>query len=303
MADISDGVWPVTLTPFTDSRSIDWDALDRLVEWYEAAGAAGLFTVSLSSEMYDLDHDERVRLAEHVVSASDLPVVATGSFGESVEEQAAAVDEMAATGVDAVVVNVADVAPAEADEEAWLANARRLLDLTGDVPLGLYECPQPYHRLLDASTLGTLAETDRFVFHKDTCCDAGRIARRLAAVEDTPLSLFNANVPTLSVSLADGASGYSGTAANLYPDLLAWLCEHSREEPELAAELQEFLSVADYVIRVNYPRVAKQYLARGRVEMRPDCRRESSPPSAEGELTLDHLGRTVDRWRDRLDLA
>ena len=28
-------------------------------------------------------------------------------------------------------------------DEVWLANAQKLLDMTGDIPLGLYETPVP----------------------------------------------------------------------------------------------------------------------------------------------------------------
>ena len=47
---------------------------------------------------------------------------------------------------------------------------QKLLDLTGSVRLGLYECPKPYHRLLSAEALAWAASTGRFYFHKDTCC-------------------------------------------------------------------------------------------------------------------------------------
>lgn len=84
------GVWPVMLTPFHEDRSIDWDGLDALIEWYLAAGLSGLFGVCLSSEMYALTPEERVRLAAHVVkrAAGRVPVVAAGAFGDSPAEQA-----------------------------------------------------------------------------------------------------------------------------------------------------------------------------------------------------------------------
>ena len=69
-------------------------------------------------------------------------MVASGTFGGPIEEQAAFVNEMGKIA-DAVVVLVNQLAMAEEDDDAWVTNAEKLLSLTGTVPLGLYECPQP----------------------------------------------------------------------------------------------------------------------------------------------------------------
>ena len=54
-AEFPVGVWPPMLTPFREDRSIDWAGVDRLTDWYVAAGVAGLFAVAQSSEMFALD--------------------------------------------------------------------------------------------------------------------------------------------------------------------------------------------------------------------------------------------------------
>jgi 4-hydroxy-tetrahydrodipicolinate synthase len=51
-------------------------------------------------------------------------------------------------------------------DAVWRTNVQALLDLTPGIPLGLYECPVPYHRLLSADTLAWCASTKRFRFHK-----------------------------------------------------------------------------------------------------------------------------------------
>ena len=50
---------------------MDWDGLTALTEWYLASGVQGLFAVCLSSEMYDLLDDERLRVAKHVAGVVD----------------------------------------------------------------------------------------------------------------------------------------------------------------------------------------------------------------------------------------
>jgi 4-hydroxy-tetrahydrodipicolinate synthase len=297
------GVFPVMLTPLTGSYAVDYAALEDLTEWYLDAGVAGLFAVSQSSEMHALTDQERLDVARAVVEAAGdrVPIVATGTFEGSIDEQAAFVDAMGETGVDAVVANVSRLAGRAESDREWRARAECLLDAT-DAPLGLYECPAPYHRLLSTDLLEWITGTGRFHFLKDTCSDPGRLQERLGTVEGTPVGLYNANAPTLLGSLREGARGYSGTLANFIPDLLVWLCENYGDEPETAAELQRFLSVADRIAHYKYPPSAKRYGARFEVEMTTASRLSNASLSASDERTLEDLYESACGWRERLDL-
>lgn len=298
------GVFPVMLTPFTESYAVDYATLREITEWYLDAGVAGLFAVSQSSEMHALTDEERLDVARTVVDAADdrVPVVATGTFEGSVDEQAQFVDAVAETGVDAVVVNVSRLAGRAESDREWRSKAEYLLESIGDVPLGLYECPAPYHRLLSTDLLEWAAGTGRFHFLKDTCSDPSRLRERIDAVGETPVGLYNANVPTLLGSLREGARGYSGTAANFVPELVVWLCENYEEEPETAAELQRFLSIADRIAHYKYPPSAKRYNARFEVEMTTVSRLSNASFSASDERTLEDLHDSAREWRERLNL-
>ena len=39
---IADGVWPVMITPFTEDNKIDYDAVLRIIEWYDKNGVDGI---------------------------------------------------------------------------------------------------------------------------------------------------------------------------------------------------------------------------------------------------------------------
>ncbi len=279
------------LTPFSATRTIDWSGLGALIDWYIARGAAGLFAVCLSSEMYALEPAERLTLAGYVVrrAARRVPVVASGTFGGPLEDQAAGVREMHAAGVDAVVVVVNQLVPAEAPESAWREAASRLLELTPEVPLGLYECPVPYHRLLSPETLRWAAGTGRILFHKDTCCRIEPIRRKIEATRGTPFRFYNAHTPTLLESLRAGGAGYSGTAANLYPELLVWLCRHYADRPDRAERLQHLLSVCDRAAAYQYPTVAKEYLAACGLPIEPYCRVAQTSLGEPDRTILGHL--------------
>ncbi|HSI83728.1 MAG: dihydrodipicolinate synthase family protein [Candidatus Methylacidiphilales bacterium] len=284
---IAPGVWPVMLTPFTPAGAVDYPALDRLIDWYINARVAGLFAVCLSSEMYYLDNDERIKLARHVVSraADRVPVVATGTFGGSIAEQAAMVWRMAETGVAGVVVISNQLAAAHESDAVWQQRAEELIRATGDIPLGLYECPLPYKRLLSAEMLKWAAQTGRFVFHKDTCCEMKSILAKLGAVRGTGFRWFNANTATLLESLLAGADGYSGIGANVMPALYSWLCRNYRTQPETAVRLQRFLSIADAVVRHKYPACAKHALVFSGLISSSHCRL-GNPDFTEEDLII-----------------
>eukprot|EP00041_Stephanoeca_diplocostata_P011189 m.182051 g.182051 ORF g.182051 m.182051 type:complete len:239 (-) comp18453_c0_seq4:136-852(-) len=208
--------------------------------------------------------------------------------------------------VDAVVVLVNQLAGQQEDDTVWKVNAQRLLDLTGTVPLGLYECPEPYHRCLPASTLQWCAETQRFIFHKDTCCKTGPILEKIKAVRsvgNTPFSFYNANVATLRYSLQKSGNGFSGICANFYPQLVSYLCKHFESSVD-AVELQNFLSVAENVVMFKYPVSAKAFL--GMFEglgISTRCRKPNPPELNEEEmLKLEALHAQALGWCKRLGL-
>ena len=71
-----------------------------------------------------------------------------------------------------------------------------------------------------------LADTGRFAFLKDTCCELDQIRAKCEAVKGTGLKIFNANGATLLESLRMGCAGYSGVMANFHTRFYAWLCQN-----------------------------------------------------------------------------
>lgn len=266
MQQIRKGVYPTMITPYTKDGEIDYAAVRRLTEWYIEKGCTGIFAVCQSSEMAFLSLAERVKLAATVTETANgrVSVVASGHCAETLSEQAKEVREIAATGVDAFVL-VSNRLDLHGDgDDVWIENAARLLDKTGDVPLGIYECPKPYKRLLTPRILDWCLGTKRFLFIKDTCCDPMLLDARLAQLRGSDLLLFNANAQTLLYSLERGAAGYSGIMANFHPDLFACLCAHFAEDAEKTKRLSALLGMMAWTESPAYPCTAKWHLnARG----------------------------------------
>lgn len=305
------------VTPFDSSGGVDLATCDRLVEWYIASGCVGIFSPCLSSEMFDLSEAERLAVAERVKArvAGRVCVVGTGTYGGSIDEQAAFVVKMAAH-CDAVVVNTATLVPEGADDAAWQAAAAKLLELTGEVALGLYECPVPFKRLLSPALMRWCAASGRFTFHKDTCCELAPMAAKLKAVRevDSPFRLYNANAETLLPCLAQGWHGFSGISANFYPHMHAFLCAKAAGGTDVGADaaacvaVQDFISLAEATVCVNYPASAKLYLGLQASDAEPlttaRCRKMGAggspmgaamfaPHQIEALAAMDRLGRRI----------
>lgn len=278
---LKSGLWPVMLTPFLESGAIDWNGLDALTDWYLKAGAAGLFACCLSSEMYSLTPEERVQLIQHIVdyTRGRVDVVAAGAFGATISDQVEAIRRIADTGVRAVVLLTNQFVTENEGDEALRKWLEEILQRTGDIPLGLYECPLPYLRLASTETLRWAAHTGRFLFSKDVSCNVDVQRERIQAVSGTPLSLFDAHRPTVLESMRAGGAGFSGIAANLYPELFTWMTNHWREQPQMADKLQVALGELDRLILFHYPRNAKRFLKRLGLPIQEHCRIPAAAPS------------------------
>lgn len=254
-----DGVIPVMITPFTPDDRIDYDGLERLVEWYIANGSDALFAVCQSSEMFFLSPEERRELGRFVVKAAAgrVPVIVSGHVSDSHDDQLADLRAAADSGADAAILitNRLDGEGATLIErtEALMAG------LPADLDLGFYECPFPYRRLLTDEELKHFADSGRFVVLKDVTCDLDDVKRRLALTAGTRLAISNANAAIAWDAIRAGATGFCGIFANFAPDLYAWLLRHGTAHPEVAREVAQVTILGSMCEAFGYPALAKMY--------------------------------------------
>lgn len=251
------------LTPFTEKGEIDFKGLEALTEFYIATGASGIFANCLSSEMFQLSPEERLTLTKAVVvfAGDRLPVFSTGTFSQDQETNVDFISRIYDKGVAGVVINSNQICDESDGEDVFRSKLESLVEATGDIPLGMYECPVPYKRLLSQELLVWMAATGRFFYFKDTCCDNDLIRERISVSEGSQLALYNANTPTALQSLRDGAAGLSPIGANFYPELYSYLYRNVlKEETFEFMKVWQFLSLNDPVVHARYPFSAKWFL-------------------------------------------
>jgi len=252
------GVIPVMLTPFTDAGEVDYPSLERLIDWYLAQGADALFAVCQSSEMQYLSLEERGAIARFVVreAGGRVPVIVSGHVSETLADQTDELRTMADAGADALVLVTNRLDTANQGTAAFRSALGALLEtLPSDLPLGLYECPAPYRRLLSDEELRACLDTGRFVILKDVSCDLATVRRRLAIAAGSNLTIVNANAAIAGPAMRAGSRGFCGVATNLHADLYAWA--YRAPDTELRRELESFLVTAALSEAFGYPALAK----------------------------------------------
>ena len=232
------------------------------MEYYVATGSTGLFANCLSSEMFQLTDEERIQITKTVVDQvkGRQKVLSTGTFGYDQERNIDFIKRIHGTGTYAVIMNSNQLAMQSESDEVLKKNMDQILASTGDIPLGVYECPVPYKRLVSPQLLGWLGQTGRFAFLKDTCCNLDQIKLKLQAVEGTRLQIYNANISTGMSSIQFGAKGLASTASNFYPELIQYLAQNPNLENKESNKINTFITLMDSLIHEYYPMSAKYFM-------------------------------------------
>lgn len=299
------------ITPYLPDGTVDFETVDRYVDWYYFSGMDGIFAVCQSSEIFWLTLEERVALNRRVYERAKylerthgrpFAVISSGHISDTLEEQARELNAIWESGTDALILITNRLDVSRAGDDAFLRHGEALLArLPEEAKLGLYECPHPYKRLVTPKILDWCKDTGRFYYMKDTCCDASEMARRCRQLEGSTLKLYNANCQTLLETVRNGAAGYCGIMCNFHPKLYAWLARHL-DDP-MADVVQSVLGTFGFTeVGLPYPLTAKYHMGLCGMETCNYARNRKAEELSEyakscmGQMKLatDYLERTLD---------
>ena len=299
---------PVMITPFNLKAKVDLDVVSQLVDFYLAAGVKGFFANCLSSEMYSITEDERLELTQHIVKYVNgrVPVVATGSFGLTIADKAEFTKKIYDTGIDAVILITGHYANIEDSDDILLKNFGQMFKLTGNIPLGMYECPAPYKRIIGPGVFRELLSANRMVYHKDTSIDLEKVNAKLEILKETrnQLEFYDAHSPNAMYSLQMGAKGMSSISGNFYPEILVWMVNNANnpDKQEQVKWLQGEISRVDPLIHIAYPMSAKYFLRKRGLPVRTISRATALELTPEQKKTLDGIHDSFQHWCETLGI-
>lgn len=300
---------PVMITPFNLKATVDMDALNSLIDFYLAAGVKGFFANCLSSEMFSISEDERLEITKHIVDYVNgrVPVVATGSFGLTIEDKARFTKKIYYTGIDAAIMITGHFANVEDNDEVLLRNFEKMFNLTGNIPLGIYECPAPYKRIISVDVFKQLLSFNRLVYHKDTSIEHSQVKAKLdilKSIGNNSLEFYDAHSPNAMYSLRMGAKGMSSISGNFYPEILVWMCNNATnpDKKEDVKWLQSEITRVDPLIHQAYPMSAKYFLQKRGLPIRTISRTFALELTPDQKKTLDDIYTSFLGWCERLGI-
>jgi 4-hydroxy-tetrahydrodipicolinate synthase len=209
------------VTPMHLDGSVDWEALDRLIEWHIKSGTHGIVPMGTTGESATLSTDEHLQVIKRTIEvvAGRVPVVA-GTGSNATEEAMHQTLEAEKLGADACLL----VTPYynRPTQEGLYQHYKAIAEAT-TVPIVLYNVPPRTGCDMQADTVARLSSIEGIVGIKEACGNAERVAAIKSAVAEDFFVLSGEDAQTLQM-LELGAVGTISVTANVLPDLMADFC-------------------------------------------------------------------------------
>lgn len=268
---LCDGAMPILLTAFDDDDRFDLPAIGAMLDFYAALELPGILALGQASEMLLLDDEERRRVAQFVAlrPRGNMRLATVGNFGATIDQQARSLQRIYEQGTDVVVVALS-LLPNGDNLGAQLLEIADLVP--AHVRLGIYELPEPEHRLLTAAEVGRAAASGRYFFMKETSRQPESFRAKVAASAGSPLKIYQANLGMLPFSMQAGGSGFCGWMPIVAPELCAQVCDLSLPAEVRTAAQEALLAFYAVMVAHGFPASAKYILAQRGLPIAPYSR-------------------------------
>jgi 4-hydroxy-tetrahydrodipicolinate synthase len=198
--------------------SLDWNALDALLEWHITSGTDGIVAVGTTGESATLTVDEHCRVIAHVVERVDrrIPVIA-GTGANATAEAVTLTAEAHALGADACLL----VTPYynKPTQEGLYQHYRRIAEAVA-VPQILYNVPGRTGVDLLPETVARLSDVDNIAGIKEATGDLGR-GREIIDICRDKMAVYSGDDATATELMLMGGVGTISVTANVAPAIVS----------------------------------------------------------------------------------
>ena len=229
------------VTPMNIDGSVDWPALEKLVEHHIAQGTDAIVSVGTTGESATLDHNEHTEVIERTVKAvaGRIPVIG-GTGANSTSEAVLLTERAAAAGVDGclLVVPYYNKPP----QEGLYQHFRTIAEAVA-IPQILYNVPGRTAVDMHNDTTLRLAEIENIVAIKDATNDLDR-GRDLINRSPQDFMVYSGEDGTACELMLSGGKGTISVTANVAPELMHRMCTaavagNAKEARELNTQLEK----------------------------------------------------------------
>lgn len=210
-----EGTFTALATPFKDDLSIDWDALDKLVEGQLAGGVQGIVPCGTTGESPALDHEEQLELVRRCVKLAKGKCIVLAGTGTNATRSTIETSQAAArAGADAVMVVVPYYnKPTQAGLRQHFVDVAAAVE----VPVVVYNIPGRTGSDLATETLARICEAaPNVVAVKEATGNVLRAQEIVRTIGSRIRVLSGDDALTLPM-ISIGGRGVISVTSNLYP--------------------------------------------------------------------------------------
>ncbi|MDA9570930.1 4-hydroxy-tetrahydrodipicolinate synthase [Gammaproteobacteria bacterium] len=216
------------VTPLTQSGSIDYKSLERLIDWHIDQGTDGIVSVGTTGESATLNVNEHIEVIEFTVKHVNkrVPVIA-GTGANSTQEAIDLSEESRLKGADFVLL----VTPYynKPNQKGLIAHYEQIANSV-EINQILYNVPSRTACDLLPESVKVLSDHQNIVGIKEAVDDMNRIKSLInISKTDNNFQVFSGDDPTFMHALNLGAHGVISVAANVIPKSISEICSFIRK--------------------------------------------------------------------------
>ena len=217
------GAGVAIVTPFREDGSVDYDSLDRLIDFHCENGTDSIVICGTSGEAATLTEEEHMKCVKFTVERTKgrIPVIA-GTGSNCTATAMALSEEAAGYGADGVLV----VTPYynKATQKGMIAHFTKVAKAV-KVPVVLYNIPGRTGCKMEAETVAQLVNhVDNIVAIKEASGDFSNIARMME-LTDGKLELYSGNDDQIVPLMSLGGKGVISVLSNVAPKAAHDICQ------------------------------------------------------------------------------
>ena len=209
------GAGVALVTPFKEDLSVDYDQLEKFIDFQIDNGTDSIVICGTSGEASTMSHDEQIEVVSACVSHVNgrVPVIA-GAGANCTDEALNLAKRSEKAGADAllVVTPYYNKATQKGLEEYYTTVGNSV-----DIPIIMYNVPGRTGTNIQPATAVKIAKSvDNIVAIKEASGDIGQVAT-LAALTDGCLDIYSGNDDQVVPLLALGGKGVISVLSNVAP--------------------------------------------------------------------------------------
>ena len=250
------------VTPMLENGSLDFNALEALIEWHIESGTNGIVSVGTTGESATVSVPEHLEIINKTINFVDgrVPVIA-GTGGNSTQEAIELTQTAAELGADyALLVTPYYNKP---NQEGLFQHFIKIAD-SAEIPQILYNVPSRTACDLMPETVMRLANHQNIVGIKEALDSSERFSELIkisqSIADQKNFSVFSGDDPTFNSFMANGGDGVISVAANVVPSYISQICslnlsgqfDEAKELNSILENLYELLFVESNPIPVKW---------------------------------------------------